>query len=383
MKDPNSIKAAILLVNGNYNYRNKLWLEVSVANIVRYISPHRSYRIFVWNNDDENQAVASYLHSYRHVLEVLDKNTFDLGKYDPERKFRLSPGEGGTLAGGFHPHSTPLQILYEYAIAKYSIDIVFTFDNDSCPVRANWDIPVVHALDRGIKITGIWRDELRQVITPYVHPAFLGIKVETIRDSGLTFNQLPIFGKVDTLAHFTYAIQDKFGEEAVFPLKRNNRLQFHNVFNGIYGSLFYHHHLGTRNRAGTSNFLRSYGWKERNEQMIENRLIMDGTTEMVFTDHEDFFNSLTYGADYQKYKLYLKYLQANPSKYRSYKLYHLARSVYHRSRPECFFILTIILKELIEEEKFVKFYIQLCRELGFEEEANAYQGILEGSYSVS
>ena len=373
MENKKKLDIAILMVNGESGYRDKLWVEISVANIVKYISGEYTYKIFLWNHNVRNTKVHDYLASFGDIVEVLDEGNYDMSQYDPGKKY-CTPGRWETFAGGYHVHRTPLQILYDYAVSNYSVDIVFTFDNDSCPIRANWDIPMVYALNHGKKLVGIWRSEMNQVIEPYIHPSFLGLKVETVRDCGLRFDNIPVFPKQDSLSHITAAIRERYGAETIYPLLRNNKKQYHTVFNGVYGSLMYHHHFGTRNGMVP---LKSFGWQERKEKMIVNRVVMDGTTEMLFSDDQDYFNLLAFGINYTAYKLYWAYLKADYSRFRAMKLLHYATEEREKDIDLCFFLLTLVQKELGKEKKFLTLFIATCTKLGFEMEAKAYQALLE------
>ncbi len=368
----NFLKIAILIVNGRHNHKERLWLEISLGNIVRYISDKQQYRVFVWNHHSESREVARYLESYREVAEVLDEKHCDING-NPSLQAGKMTGKPVTFAGGYHVHRTPLQILYDHVVSRYNADIIVTLDSDACPVRYGWDIPLVSALDGGIRLAGIWRDEMSQAIEPYVHPSCLAIKASTIRELGLRFDRIPDPVCEDSLSHFTAVVREHYGPGAIYPLRRNNALEFHPVFNGIYGSLFYHHHFGTRNAGGRTKFLKSFGYRMRREAMTENRLVMDGTTEMLFRDPDAFFNLLTYGNGYGRLQLYENYQKAFPSRFRSYRLLCYARRLAGTDPAGSFFLLTLIHHELQNSPRFLQTYVLACEAIGLTREAGAYR----------
>lgn len=359
------------MVNGTHDFMDKLWLEISLANIIRYTSGLYSYKVFVWNHNRSSKKVTDYLQSFGSVVEVLDENNYDMSDYDKEGKY-IDRITGMVFGKGHNVHRTALQFLYQHATTNYDIDIFFTYDTDSWPIRNNWDILLVYALEHGYKLTGIWRNELQVITPPYVHPSCLGVKEKTIKELGLRFDVIPVFPKEDTLSDFTHAVIAKYGNDAILPVKRNNKLQYHSVFNGIYGGMLYHHHFGTRLKGGKHQRFAPFGWEERGEMLIDNKMIMDSTTHMLFRDPENFMNELAYGDKYKKYKIFLNYLEANFSRVRCYRLWVMAKKSYPQDIEQCFFLLTLVSKEFYRQKKFSDFYAEVCKATGNELEAKAY-----------
>ncbi|MCU0370730.1 MAG: hypothetical protein MUC31_04900 [Bacteroidales bacterium] len=372
------IRIAILIVNGTHDFMDKLWLEISLGNIIRFTSGLHSFKVFVWNHNRNSKKVSAYLQSFGDLVECLDENSFDMSRYDPDKKY-IYGQKGYVFSEGWHVHRTPLQILYEHAVTAYEIDTVFTFDTDSCPIRNNWDIPLVYALDHGYKIAGIWRDELQVQIPPYIHPSCLGIKTGTIQKLGLRFDHIPVFPREDSVSNFTAAVVEKYGPEAIFPVKRNNGFQYHSVFNGIYGGMLYHHHFGTRLRSGRLQHVTSFGWKERGEMLAGNKIVMDSTTRMLFLDPQNFMNELAYGDHFMHFKLFMNYLYANYSRFRCCRLWVIARQSYDNDKELSFFLLSLISKEFLRVKAFLEFYAEVCRALGMEMEAAAYEDLTRES----
>lgn len=373
------LKMAILLVNGTFNYKDNLWLKLSVGNIIRYTSPHTKYKIFIWNHDYDNTAVNDYLNSVADFVEVINEKTFNAKEYTAIA-CEVDGTRSDCFAGGYHNHRGALQILYEYTTDRYDADVIFTFDSDAWPIRNNWELPLLYRLDRDVKLAGIWRDELSIVIEPYVHPSCLGIKTETIHNLNLRFDQEPIFRKEDTLSHFTRAVVDRFGDDAILPLKRTNRSEYHSVFNGVYGGYLYHHHLGTRYMDGTLKEARTYGWQERGESPAYNKFILDGATQRVFENTDDFIDELAYGDLAFSCKLYSAFLRncAGPDSYA--RLFDEARQVRSQDLMKSYYILGLIGKHFASDREFLLYYADVCRSLGFCGEAETYRDILAAKY---
>ncbi len=369
------LKMAILMVNGKSNYNDRLWIELSIGNILRFTSPYTDFKIFLWNHDYENSKVNQFLESVSRHVEVISENTFELSQWNGIR-LEEPPRPLNYFGGGFHVHRAPLQILYEYVTGKYDIDILFTFDTDSWPVRNNWEVPLVYRLERDIQLTGIWRDELQIVRPPHIHASCLGIKTQTIKNLNLRFDYHPIPVKEDTLTHFTHIIQDEFSDQAILPLMRSNAKEYHPVFNGIYGGIVYHHHLGSRYREGSISRPVAAGWKERNESPEDNKFLLDASTAMVFEQTDDFIHDLAYGDDAFDFKLYSYYLTNCYTSEAYSKLFDKAKKKREKKLPEAYFISGLISRHFAFNREFLQFYAELCQEMGYNVEAESYYSLI-------
>jgi hypothetical protein len=376
-KNKESLDLAILLVNGKFNYKDRLWIELSVGHIIRNTSPYTSFKVFVWNHDVQNQAVSDYLASVREHVEVLSEKTVDLSRWQGARIAGVGE-RSDYFAGGIHAHRGALQMLYEYAVANFDVEIVFTFDSDSWPMRANWDLPLVFRLRRDIRLTGVWRDELSAVIPPFIHPSGLGIRCETIRDLGLRFDHEPVPPKEDTLSHFSKAVGERYGRQAILPLKRSNAREPHAVFNGVYGGLIYHHHLGTRYRGGKIKEPRTFGWEERGESLAGNKFILDATTQRVFAQTDDFVDELAFGKAAFACSLYSHFLDhdSSPSAYE--RLFEAARMEKEHDLFKSYYILGLIGCHFAKNHEYLSFYADVCDGLGKDFEAESYRFLLPG-----
>lgn len=372
------VKMAVLMVNGTSNYKGRLWVRLAVGNLLRHTSHYTGYKIFLWNHDRKNPDVIQYLDSVKEHVEVLDEGNFDSNGWDGFR-YDVSPRRTKNyFAGGLHVHRGPLQILYEHVTRNYNTDTVFTFDSDSWPIRSNWDVPLIYRLDRDIRLTGIWRDEVKVVTPPYVHPSCLGIKTETVDQLGLRFDYDPVPVKEDTLSHFTQTVRETFGGGAVLPLKRSNVKEYHSVFNGIYGGKVYHHHLGSRYREGKIAKPITAGWKERGEDLADNRFLLDATTAMVFEHTDDFIHDLAYGERAFDFKLYANYLgSCGICPDEAYlRLFEKAKETAVRNLPEAYYISGLVCKHFAYNTEFLEFYTGICRKMGYTDEAESYDSIM-------
>ncbi len=359
MRQP-ALDLAILIVNGKFNYRDHLWLDLSVGNLIRHTSPRTNYRIFVFNHDRDNPRVASCLESVGEHVEVVSEDSFDVGRWPGERVSDPAvPAD--YFAGGCHVHRGALQMLFEHATARFDVETVFTFDTDSWPLRDNWELPLLDRLDRDVRLVGVWRDELQAVIPPFVHASCLGVKAETVRELGLRFDREPLPPREDTLSHFTVAVTNRFGTGSVLRLTRSNRFQHHAVFNGVYGGLVYHHHLGTRYRDGRSPEPRTYGWAERGESLATNKLVLDATTQMVFSNAEDFCCDLQYGADALRLKPFVHYLRNVGLERGRARLLEEARSHAELDPVGSDFILGLVGRHYAEDHDFLALQAETCR----------------------
>ncbi|HLP47362.1 MAG TPA: hypothetical protein VK469_15530 [Candidatus Kapabacteria bacterium] len=368
------LEMAILMVNGTFNYKNHLWIELSIDRIIRHTSPYTKYKIFLWNHDYTNPEVNRYLHSRKEYVEVLHEENFALSHWKGI-KIDSPAAKTDYFGGGYHVHRGALQMLYESALSKYDINIIFTFDSDSFPIRDNWEIPLVYHLKKDIELIGVWRDELQVVIPPFIHASGLGIKTKTVSELNLRFDYEPIPPLEDTLSHFTKAVRDHFGPRAILPLKRSNASQYHSVFNGVYGlsgGIIYHHHLGTRYRDGKADKPKTYGWQERGESLEFNKFILDGTTHRVFEQTGDFIDELVYGAKAFEFKLYSNYLAGNKTEKAYDNLFEQAKKTIAEEPWTAYYLAGLIGKHFANNHVYLQFYAGLCEALGYHAEAESY-----------
>ncbi len=222
MKTNKNTRVGILIVNGKENPKEGKWLALCLDKIKKHT--HWShYRIYVWNNDPHDRQIEKLVRKMPRA-KLLCAN--------PEEKLT-------------HPHAVPLQRLYEIA-RKDEVKYLVTLDTDAFPIKDNWLQYLVGQLDEETVLAGVWRDELKKTIKPYIHPSCLCTSVEFIEKNGLRFDTVDIKGekKIDTLSLFSHRAEEL--DKKTFKLKRSNKNQLHYIMGGIYGDLVYHQSAANR-----------------------------------------------------------------------------------------------------------------------------------------
>lgn len=372
------LKLAILVVNGRSNYRDRLWIELSIGNLLRRTSPRTDFRIFLWNHDLASSRVTAFLQAHTDRVEVLDGATFDTAGWEGER-ITHPPSRSQVFAGGCHVHRAALQMLFDTATSRYDVDTVFTFDSDSWPLRDNWDVPLLEQLEHGKRLVGAWRDELQQVIPPYVHPSCLGLRIGTLHELRLRFDREPLPPREDTLSHFSASVANRHGGDSILKLERSNRTQLHGVFNGVYAGMVYHHHLGTRYRDGRNPDLKTYGWQERNETLAQNKTILDDTTRRVFADPDDFCCELNYGPDSARMKQFNLELKRNPGREHQAAFFSRAHEIRDRDPLLAHHILGQIGCTFARDRDFLRLHAAVSERLGRHWEAESFTRLAEST----
>lgn len=364
---------AILMVNGQHNYKDKLWLEKAIGNIIQHTSAERDYRVFVWNHDYKNDKVRKYLTNTVPYVETLDETIFDVHSFQSP-KYDFSP-DNILNFHGFHVHQTPLQILCEFARERYRVDTFITMDTDAWPVRTDWDLHLIGALDEGAKLAGVWRDEMASAIEPYVHASGLAIKADVLRENGLRFDTAPDGPHEDSLSHITRIIHDRYGKEAIHPLVRSNRRQYHPVFGGIYGDLIYHHHQGTLYMGGKQKTILFKGSSDRGEQAESNKQVCDALTEMVFFNHADYTHELLYGDAYEQLKIFYYLFRNSNSAERFQQMRQLAE-IYMEEQPvTSFFIMHLIRRHFSFDASMYRSMATVYSRVGLKAESQRYEAL--------
>lgn len=259
-------QAAILIVNGGRDPVQGHWLSLCVGKIIEN-TPLDDYHLYVWNNNTNDRFVADYL------------------SFMPNCTLVQAPGDTKLT----HVHADPLQRLYERAKtdgARY----VVTMDSDAHPLRRGWLRELTQALDSGAVLAGVWRDELRRAIDPYVHASGLCTSVDYLDRYQLRLDFIAPNreGEIhDTLSVLTETARDQ--HLPMHRLTRSNRRQFHRLMGGIYGDWIYHHGAGSRKRISF--------WDEQAtpESMARNGRIGEIATHLLFTEHQPYMTWLLGG----------------------------------------------------------------------------------------
>ncbi len=251
-------ETAILIVNGGPDPPCGRWLELCLGSIRRH-TPPGTFRLLVWNNNAADSWVDDLV----------------VGGRDGEV---MKPGRGESLA---HPHAVPLQRLFDRARAD-GHDVVVTLDSDAFPIRTGWLEALRSPLEQGAAVAGVWRDDNRDVIEPYVHPCCLAIKTKTVLDLGLRFDKFPWeMGEVqDTLSAFTRVALEKG-----LPLHRwyrSNRNSVDPLMGGLYGDYLYHQGATTRRATRYWGKSRDPDWE------AEIRRFREECARLAFSDMDGF-----------------------------------------------------------------------------------------------
>lgn len=254
---------AVLIVNGGIDPKQGRWLDLCLPKLQASLAA-RLFHVYIWNNKYADQAL-------RRSLSALSWVTYlEAASYE-----RLT-----------HPHAVPLQRLYTLARDE-GAEFIVTLDSDAHPLRQDWLVQLVTALEEGAVLTGVWRDELSNGIAPYVHPSCLATTVDFIEQHNLRFDLLGSNRDTeqhDTLAHFTRAAQS--ANLPIFPLRRSNVNNFHRLMGGVYGDLIYHHGAGTRQQISF------WGESKQTERSHLYEQMRDAAAEYLLTDYERYLGWL-------------------------------------------------------------------------------------------
>ncbi len=249
------VSTAILVVNGGVDPAGDHWLRLGVERVRRH-TQDVPYRLYVWNNNVSDSWPGQFLANA------------------PDAVFMEAAGDPLP-----HPHAVPLQRLYERARSD-GVRYVVTLDSDAEPVRDGWLSEAIAALEGGAALAGIWRDELRATIEPYVHPSCLVTSVDFIERNGLRLDFIApnVDRNHDTLSSLT----DKALELGlpIRKLLRSNRNQVHHLIGGLYGDAVYHHGAGSRTGI--------HFWGQPAEEGVARRNagVRDGAAELWIRHNE-------------------------------------------------------------------------------------------------
>lgn len=216
-------RVAILIVNGGNDPEEGHWISLCIGKLIE-LTTGIDYQVFVWNNNTSDSFVSDFL------------------RFAPRCEVVQAP-EGVELS---HPHAEPLQRLYEM-VRDQGFKYIVTMDSDAHPISKDWLETLVSELDGGTAVAGVWRDELKDAIAPYVHASCLATTVDFIESNSLRLDL--IAANQDDLVHDTLSSFTETAESqglSIFRLKRSNTRDFHRLMGGVYGGKIYHHGAGSR-----------------------------------------------------------------------------------------------------------------------------------------
>jgi hypothetical protein len=248
---------AILIVNGRRDPPWGHWLELCLERLVQHTA-WPDWGVFVWNNNVGAEWVESAVSRLPNATLI---------EADPDE----------VLA---HRHAVPLQRLYERALAEGYAHIV-ALDSDAHPIRGGWLSELVGGLEDGSALAGVWLDELKRGMRPYVHPSCLATSVSFVERHRLRFDFIaPASKRIrhDTLSTFTdTAIEQGL---PIRRLERSNANQWHRVLGGIYGDTIYHHGAGSRPA------IQFWGERPSKHTRRQNTAIRDSLAELLFNHYD-------------------------------------------------------------------------------------------------
>jgi hypothetical protein len=229
-------KAAILIVNGfdrgnNWGEYDPAeatdypWIDLCLRQLKRHDAAF-PFTIQVWDN--------SHLRSHAEILAAHPEvavHRIPLRLRDRARRLR-DPRHGPALY-----HDSALDELARRLDAD--VDVIVTLDNDSFPIRDGWLAQLAAALEDGATITGVYRDEMSSVMSPFIHVSCLAMRLSDFQRFGSSFS-----GGKDVGSVLTHSVIEDGGR--ISPLRRSNAVNYHFLMGGIYGDLVYHQGAGSR-----------------------------------------------------------------------------------------------------------------------------------------
>jgi hypothetical protein len=257
-------KVSILIVNGGKDPKNGKWIELCIDKILEH-TEWQNYTIYIWNNNVEDNFVSDFLKGIP-IVKLVQADACE------------------KLA---HVHAVPLQRLYELACQEDKPKFIVTMDSDAHPMQKGWLTQLISSLNDEVVLAGVWRDELKKAIPPYIHASCLCTTVDFIEKNNLRLDFIAPKTEIkihDTLSIFTETV-NRMGLQ-MFKLCRSNKNNFHRLMGGIYGDLIYHHGAGSRAAISFWDEARSKNLMERNKQIGEI------ATDLLFSHYSEYMNWL-------------------------------------------------------------------------------------------
>jgi hypothetical protein len=263
LKSNRKAKIGILIVNGEIGPLGGSWISMCLKNVYKY-THYSNYTVYLWNNN-----VATNL--FNQIAK----------KYPSIKQLNAKPGEKLK-----HPHAEPLQKLYKKALMD-KVEYIVTLDSDAFPIHNNWLQLLIEKLDNKTVLAGVWRDELKTAIQPYIHPSCLCVSVDFIKKFDLRFDDRYVSTEIkkDTASCFTRAALEH--NYKLFKLERSNKNQFHYIMGGIYGGMIYHHGAGSRKNISF------WGEKKTDDILLKNKIINLGLKQILFNYERLYINWLS------------------------------------------------------------------------------------------
>ena len=238
-------RAAILIVNGfdrgghwgPYNSREAIeypWVGLCLRQIRRHTKEDEA-DIFIYDN--------SRLAQHRDLM----RRARVAAIFPPESVVSvLRPLDRLWPAGADRWLAKPHAVALDYLVTKLSDSYrwLVTLDTDSFPVCDDWLGFLTSRVGSGAAVVGVWRDEMRERIRPFVHVSGLCMEQTRFRRLHCSFSRA--MGQ-DVGQNITEELF-RCGE-TVIGLPRTNVDNPHYLMSGIYGNTLYHHGAGSRRAA--------------------------------------------------------------------------------------------------------------------------------------
>ncbi|MDJ0688716.1 MAG: hypothetical protein QNJ41_09410 [Xenococcaceae cyanobacterium MO_188.B32] len=265
-------KAAILIVNGGQDPKEGKWIKLCIGKIQEYTDPDK-YHCYVWNNNTDDTQVVSFLRSTANTTLIQAKRN------------EVSPKQIGQRMQEV-VHAIPLQKLFEIA-RQDNPEYIVVMDSDAHPIKYDWLEKLTSSLNKHTVLSGVWRDELKEAIAPYIHPSCLCTTLKFIESNGLRFDFIAPNTpekKHDTLSCFTDKANDL--GLSTYKLTRSNGRNFHRLIGGIYGNIIYHHGAGSRS---SFTFHDEAEQKDKIQYFLKrNEKLAKATVNLVFLEYENY-----------------------------------------------------------------------------------------------
>jgi hypothetical protein len=274
-------QVAILIVNG-FDRGNQWgtfdtaeadrfpWIAICLRQIERHTAT-LDYSVEIWDN--------SRLGS--HAAAMAGHQCVSV-----HRDHGLPRGAAQRLRGGLSRHllgrpsvDVPHAVALDMLLGGLSedVDFVVTLDSDAFPVADGWLEVLIGELEGGATLAGIYRNEMEDAISPFIHVSCLAARRLDLKRLGVSFGE----GK-DVGQGLTQAVLAEGGRIA--PLRRSNKVNYHFLMGGVYGDLVYHQGAGSR---------RARFWTSRHEDAFaeeQTRLIL---RDRAFGDLDGLISELT------------------------------------------------------------------------------------------
>jgi len=229
------------------HHKNSFWIDIQLKYLKKFIKDNfKTYTVI-----DTEPGINVWDKKYNGIEESLI-NKFDF-------VYQNVPGS----------HQKRLKFLYKKILASEDVkanDLLIFIDSDAFPI-SNQVIPFVKQKLKIFPLIAVRRDENCGDLMP--HPCFCAT---TIRFWRLLDNEFPSinlwgYGPNLSVTHPTNEIGGVLGSKLKekfiewYPILRSNKINYHEVFFGIYGDIIYHHGGGSRAIRCRNDFVKYGGMK--------------------------------------------------------------------------------------------------------------------------